>query len=48
MLKQAIEKTYEKVDFVLLDWKGLGKEKQRIKSILEELNIEYKRTDQRL
>jgi len=46
MVLQAIEKTKEKVDFVLLDWKGLGKEKQRIVSLLEELNLEYKRTDQ--
>lgn len=45
MIKQAIEKTKEKIDFVLLDWKGLGKEKQRIIKILEALKIEYKRTD---
>ncbi|MBD3163678.1 hypothetical protein GF323_00590 [Candidatus Woesearchaeota archaeon] len=45
LLKQAIEKTKEKVDFILLDWKGLGKEKGRIKNILNKLNIEYKRID---
>ena len=45
MILQAIEKTKEKVDFILLDWKGLGKEKQRIKKILDELKIEYKRSD---
>ena len=27
LIKQAIQKTAEKVDFVLLGWKGLGKEK---------------------
>jgi D-aminoacyl-tRNA deacylase len=46
MIKQAIEKTHESVDFALLDWKGLGKEKQKIVGLLKKLNIEYKRTDQ--
>ena len=43
MLLQAMEKTIPKPDFVLLDWKGLGKEKQRILKIIEELKI--KRSD---
>lgn len=46
MIKQAIEKTQEKVDFVLLDWKGLGKEKSRIIKMLNELNLGYKKTNQ--
>lgn len=46
MILQAISRTKEKVDFVLLDWKGLGKEKQRIVDMLNELNLEFKRTDQ--
>ncbi len=45
MLLQAIKKTVPKPDFILLDWKGLGKEKQRIVDLLGELKIEYKRTD---
>jgi len=45
MILQAIEKTTPKPDFILLDWKGLGKEKQRIMDLLKELNLEYKRTD---
>jgi len=45
MIKQAIEKTNEKVDFVLLDWKGLGKEKQRVVNILEKNSISYERND---
>ncbi|MEK6983572.1 MAG: D-aminoacyl-tRNA deacylase [Nanoarchaeota archaeon] len=45
LLKQAIEKTCEKVDCVILDWKGLGAEKQRILKILEKVNIKFKRTD---
>lgn len=45
MIKQAMEKIIPKPKFVLLDWKGLGKEKQRILEILERNNIEYKRSD---
>ena len=45
MILQAIEKTQENVDFVVLDWKGLGKEKQRILDLLKELNLEVKRSD---
>ncbi len=46
MIKEAIAKTKEGVEFVLLDWKGLGGEKQRIMGILDELGVAYKRTDQ--
>jgi len=46
MLKQAMEKIIPKPKFVLLDWKGLGKEKRRILDLLEKNNIEYKRSDQ--
>ena len=45
-LTEAINKTKEKVDFILLDWKGLGPFKEKVKTILKNLNIEYKRTDQ--
>ena len=45
MLQQGIEKIKEKTDFVLLDWKGMGKEKQRIIDLLNELNIPFERTD---
>ena len=45
MIEQAINKTKERVDFILLDWKGLGKEKQRIVNLLDELKLEYKRSD---
>ena len=43
LVKQAMEKSNSK--FVLLDWKGLGKEKQRILEILEKNNVEFKRSD---
>ena len=46
LINQSIQKTTEKVDFVLLDWKGIGKEKQRILDILKNLSIEIKRTEQ--
>ncbi|MDP7180468.1 MAG: D-aminoacyl-tRNA deacylase [Candidatus Woesearchaeota archaeon] len=45
MILEGINRTHEKVDFVLLDWKGLGKEKQRIVDMLNELGLEFKRTD---
>ena len=43
LLKQAMDKC--KANFVLLDWKGLGKEKKRIVGLLEDNKIEYKRSD---
>ncbi len=48
MIKEAIEKTEEEIDFVLLDWKGLGRKEQRdeIIEILDKLYINYKRTSQ--
>lgn len=41
-LKQAIEKTQEKVEQIVLDWKGLGNEKQRITKLLDKLSLKYK------
>ena len=48
MLKQAIEKTEEEIDFVLLDWKGLGHagERKRILNILDTLYLQNKRTSE--
>ena len=46
LIQQSIEKTPEKVDFFVLDWKGLGTEKQRIVDLLKNMDLEYKRTDQ--
>jgi len=48
MLKQAIEKTEEEVDFIVLDWKGLGNadERKRILDILGTLYLRHKKTSE--
>jgi len=48
MIKEAIEKTEEEVDFVLLDWKGLGKSEKRkeVLDLLDKLYVSYKRTSE--
>jgi len=45
-IKEAISKTVEEVDFVLLDWKGLGnaEQRQRVISIFDKLYLNYKKT----
>lgn len=45
MLNEAVSKTKEKADFFVLDWKGLGQEKQRIVKLLQDAGIEYQRDD---
>jgi len=46
MILETIKKTFEDVDFALIDWKGLGKSEQRqeVIGILEENHIQWKRT----
>jgi len=48
MIKEAIEKTQEEVDFAVLDWKGLGtsEQRQRVLDLLDKLYISYKRTSE--
>ena len=48
MIKEAINKTEEKVNLILLDWKGLGNAEQRQETInlLNKLNLKYKRTSE--
>lgn len=43
---EAVNKTAEELDFVLLDWKGLGnaEQRQRVIEILNKLYLNYKRT----
>jgi len=44
IIKEAIEKTGEN-SRVILDWKGLGAEKQNVVKLLEGCGIEYERSD---
>jgi D-aminoacyl-tRNA deacylase len=46
MLKEAIAKTKEEIDFVVLDWKGISgaEQRQEIIKILEDNYIQWKRT----
>lgn len=46
MVKEALEKTEEEVDFAVLDWKGIGNSESRkqIISILDKFYIRYKKT----
>ncbi len=48
MIKDALDKTEEEVDFVLLDWKGLGnaEQRQQILEILDKLYVRYKITSE--
>ncbi|MFH1409199.1 MAG: D-aminoacyl-tRNA deacylase [Nanoarchaeota archaeon] len=43
MIQQAIEATLPTPEIALLDWKGLGQEKQRLLDALEAANLDYKR-----
>jgi len=45
MLYQAINKSTAKATLAVLDWKGLGQEKQRIISLLKDYNLEIIRAD---
>lgn len=45
LVQQAIQKTVEEVDYVVVDWKGLGKQKQHVVDVLKSLGQEYHRTD---
>lgn len=48
MIKEALEKTQEEVDFVIIDWKGMGTAEQRKQSleILDKLYVSYKKTSE--
>ncbi len=44
LIEEAMEKIIPKASFVLLDWKGLGKEKQKVVTFLENNAIPYQRS----
>ena len=48
MIKEAIEKTEEEVDFFLVDWKGLGisEKRKEVIDILDKLYLNYKKTSE--
>ncbi len=48
MLKEAIAKTEEEIDFALLDWKGIGNAENRkqITDLLDKNYISYKKTSE--
>tara|TARA_Y100000034_G_C6883939_1_gene405554 strand:+ start:344 stop:1120 length:777 start_codon:yes stop_codon:yes gene_type:complete len=39
ILQQAINNSVEKIDFILLDYKGLGEHKEKVKSLIEETKL---------
>lgn len=41
ILIQAVNKTQPKSELIILDWKGLGSEKERIKNLAEEVTEEF-------
>ncbi|MBW2965176.1 D-tyrosyl-tRNA(Tyr) deacylase [Candidatus Woesearchaeota archaeon] len=43
LLKEAIAKNGDRFEMVVLDWKGLGAEKDRLIALLEKLGIKYER-----
>jgi len=43
LIKQAIEKNGDNFDKVVLDWKGIGPEKQNLVKILDEIGVKYEK-----
>ncbi len=48
LLSQMIKNSLEKVEYIILDWKGLGSEKERIKSIAEKTGLMIERVDKQI
>ncbi|MBI5390595.1 hypothetical protein HZB02_03840 [Candidatus Woesearchaeota archaeon] len=43
MICQALERTQPKADLILVDWKGLGEPKEKIKGMLEKIGVEWRK-----
>ena len=43
LILEAMEKSVPKITLIILDWKGLKQYKEKVKGLLEELKLEYKR-----
>jgi D-aminoacyl-tRNA deacylase len=43
MIEQMVSKSVEKIRYAFMDWKGLGKDKNRLNSIVTELGLEVVR-----
>mgnify|MGYP001601777013 CR=1 FL=1 len=43
-LLQMYERNLEKIDFFVLDWKGMGAEKERVLTLLEKLHLPWKKS----
>jgi len=48
MLREALEKSFEKPEIAILDWKAIGKaeERQKLIAILDKFNLKYIRTSE--
>lgn len=44
MMNQGIERSAEKVEMVILDWKGLGDQKDKVRKLSEEIRIPFERS----
>ena len=45
LFHQMFKKSKEKIEFAILDWKGLGIEKNRVLGLLKDLGLDYKKAD---
>lgn len=43
LFEQMMKKSKEKIDFAILDWKGLGTEKNKVLDLLKAFNLDYKK-----
>lgn len=44
LILEAMEKSLPKTELIILDWKGLKQHKEKVRALLQEMKLEYKRT----